>query len=41
MGIVDDIGEIPLKMAEGFYKKGYFLYIILGILAIVIWILSK
>lgn len=29
MGVIDDIGVIPLKFAEQFYKKGYFIYIML------------
>jgi len=41
MGIIDDIGVIPLKFAEMFYKKGYFIYIMLAIVVVAIWLWNK
>jgi len=41
MGIIDDIGTIPLKMAEEFYKKGYFIWILLGGIVVLIWLWGK
>jgi len=38
MGIIDDIGKVPLKFAEEFFKKGYFTYIILGAIGFIIYV---
>jgi len=41
MGIIDDIGSVPLAMAEGFYNKGYYIWVILGLFIAIIWIWGR
>jgi len=38
MGIIDDIGKVPLKFAESFYKKGYFSYIMIGLVILMVYL---
>lgn len=41
MGIIDDIGTIPLKFASEFFKKGYFIYIMIALVIAIIWIMCR
>lgn len=41
MGIIDDVGKIPLKFAEEFFNKGYFTYIMIGIAAATLYLVFR
>lgn len=39
MGIFDDLGDKPLSQAEKYDKKGYYTYILIGLILFFIWLI--